>query len=60
MESISSLEKINKKIISYNIIIPLPKKSVAPSEKVQKASGGLDDIKALAVMIRQNDLDNKK
>ena len=30
--------------MSSNIIVPLPKKSVAPSEKFEKASGYLDDI----------------
>ena len=32
------------KAMSSNIIGPLPKKSDAPSEKVEKASGYLDDI----------------
>ena len=31
--------------MSSNIIGPLPKKSYSPSEKVEKASGYLDDIK---------------
>ena len=31
--------------MSYNTIGPLPKKSDAPSEKVRKESGDLDDIK---------------
>ena len=31
--------------MSSNIIVPLPKKSDAPSEKVEKESGDLDDTK---------------
>ena len=46
--------------MSYNIIRPSPDKSVAPGEKVEKASGNLEDIKAPVVMIRQNDLYNKR
>ena len=30
--------------MSYNIIGPFPNKSYAPSEKVKKSSGDLDDI----------------
>ena len=30
--------------MSYDIFGPFPKKSDAPSEKVEKASGDLDDI----------------
>ena len=33
--------------MSYNTIGPLPKKSDAPSEKVEKSSGDLDDFKNL-------------
>ena len=43
-----------------NIISSLPKKSVSPSERVEKASGNLDDIEAPVVMIHQKDLDDKK
>ena len=43
-----------------NIIVPLPNKSVAPSYKLEQASGNLDDIEAPVVMIRRNYLDNKK
>ena len=46
--------------MSSNIINPLPKKSVAPSEKFEKASGDLDDIKEPVVTIRRNYFDNKK
>ena len=46
--------------MSSNIIGPLPKKSVAPSDRVEKSSGNFDDIKEPVVMIRQNYLDNKK
>ena len=46
--------------MSSNIIGPSPKKLVAPSEKVEKASGGLDDIEAPVFTIHQKDLDNKK
>ena len=48
------------KIMSYNIIGPLPKKSVEPINKVEKSSGNLDDIEETVVMIRQKGLDNKK
>ena len=43
-----------------NIIWPSPKKLVAPSEKVEKSSGNLDDIEAPVARISQTDLDNKK
>ena len=43
-----------------NIIGILPKKSVAPSEKVEKSSGNLNGIEELVVAIRQRDLDHKK
>ena len=46
--------------MSSYIIGPLPNKSVAPSEKVEKVSGDLDDIKDPVVTIRQNYLDNEK
>ena len=46
--------------MSSNIIGPSPKRSVAPSDKVDKASGELDDIEAPVVTICQNYLDNKK
>ena len=46
--------------MSYNIIGPLPKKSVEPINKVEKSSGNLDDIEETVVMIRQKGLDNKK
>ena len=46
--------------MSSNIIDPLPKKSVAPSEKFEKASGDLDDIKEPVVTIGQNYLDIEK
>ena len=42
-----------------NITNQSPKKSVAPSENIKKASGNLDDIKVPVVMIRQKYLDNK-
>ena len=45
--------------MSSNIIVPLPKKSVAPGEKVEKPSGDLDDIKEPVVTIRQKCLDNE-
>ena len=35
-----------------NVIDPLPKKSVSPSEKVEKASGDSDDIEEPLVTIR--------
>ena len=38
----------------------MPKKPVAPNEKVEKASGNLDDIKAPVVTICRKVLDNKK
>ena len=44
----------------YNIIGPLPKKSVALSETVEKASGYLDDIEEPVVTICRKYLDNKK
>ena len=46
--------------MSSNIICPSPKKSVAPSEKVEKPSGNFDDIEVPVATIRQKDLDNKK
>ena len=39
--------------MSSNIIGPSPKKLVAPSEKVEKASGYLDDIEAPVFTIHQ-------
>ena len=39
----------SNKTMSYNIIVPLTKKSDAPSEKFEKASRDLDDIKELLV-----------
>ena len=42
-----------------NIIGQTPKKSVAPSEKIEKSSGDLDDIKAPVVVIPRKDLDYK-
>ena len=44
--------------MSSNIISSLPNKSVATSEKVEKASGDLDDIEVPVVTIRRKDLDN--
>ena len=38
--------------MSYIIIGLLPKKSVPPSEKVEKSSRNLDDIEEPVVMIR--------
>ena len=46
--------------MSSNIIGPFPNKSVAPSERVEKAIGGLSDIEALVFMIHWKYLDNKK
>ena len=46
--------------MSSDIIVASPKKSVAPSEKVEKASWDLDGIEATVVMIHWKDLDNKK
>ena len=46
--------------MSSNIIGPLPNKSVAPSEKVEKASGNLIDMEEPVVTIRINDLYNRK
>ena len=46
--------------MSYNIIGPLSKKSVAPSEKIKKASGNLDETKEPVVMIPRKDLEKKK
>ena len=43
-----------------NIIGPLPKKSVAPSEKNEKGSGNLDDIEAPVDMICRKDIDHLK
>ena len=40
-----------EKPMSSNIIGPLPKKSVSPCKKVEKASSSLDDIKAPVVTI---------
>ena len=57
---IRSLEKIRQKLMLFNIIGASPEKSVAPSEKVEKVSGNLDDIKDPVVMICQKDLYNKK
>ena len=48
------------KVLPYNLIIPSPNKSVAPSDKVEKGSGGLDYIEYPVVTIRQKYLDNKK
>ena len=65
LESTSSLEKIKQKNHASNIISPSEKKSVAPSEKVapserdEKGSGTLEDIKEPVVMICRKDLDNK-
>ena len=42
------------------MIDPLPKKSIAPIERVEKSSGNLDDIEALVVTICQKGLDNIK
>ena len=44
--------------MSSNIIGPSPKKSVAPSDNLEKASGYLDYIGAPVVTIRRKDLDN--
>ena len=38
------MKKSNSEIMLSNNIGPLPKKSDAPSEKVEKSSGDLDDI----------------
>ena len=46
--------------MSYNIIGPLPNKSVAPNEKVEKSSADLDEIEEPVVRIRQNYLDDEK
>ena len=43
-----------------NIIGPFPKKSEAPSDKVEKASGYYYEIKEPVVTISRNYLDNKK
>ena len=51
LESIILIENIKEKTTSSNIIVPLPKKSVAPSEKVEGASGNSDDIEAPVVTI---------
>ena len=48
-----------KLIMSSNIIGPSPNKLVAPSEKLEKASGDLYDIKAPVVMICLKYLGNK-
>ena len=60
LELIFFLDKIRQKILPSNIIVPLPKKSLSPSEKVKKASGNLDDIEAPVVTIRRKDLYDKK
>ena len=46
--------------MSSNIIGPLPKESVAPSDKVEKSSGDLDGIETPVVNIRRKGLGNKK
>ena len=46
--------------MSSNIIGPFPKKSVAPSERVEKKSDNQDDIEEPVLTIRKKDLDNKK
>ena len=46
--------------MSSNIIDPMPYKSVAPIEEVEKASGQLDDIKDPVVTIHKTYLDNEK
>ena len=46
--------------MSSNIIGPFPKKSVSPSEKVEKASEDLDDIEEPVVTIRKKYLDNER
>ena len=46
--------------MSSNIIGPLPKKSVAQSEKIEKSSGDFDDIEEPVIKIRQKYLDNEK
>ena len=46
--------------MSSNIIGPVPKKSLAPSEKVEKASGDLDYIEDPVVTIRRKYLDIEK
>ena len=46
--------------MSSNIIIPLNKKPEEWSEKLEKASGNLDDTKAPVVMICRKYLYNKK
>ena len=46
--------------MSYNIIVPFPKKSDAPSEKVKKVSRDLDDIeKPLVTTIDTVDKEEK-
>ena len=45
--------------MASNIIGPSPNKLVAPSEKLEKASGDLYDIKAPVVMICLKYLGNK-
>ena len=66
MESISFLDNIKHKIImSSNIIVPSPNKSVATSdkvvqsEKVEKVNVTLDDIEDPVFKICQKNLDNK-
>ena len=44
--------------MSYNTIGQLPKKSVSPSEKLEKERRNLGDIKVPEVMIHQKDLDH--
>ena len=46
--------------MSSNIIGPFPKKYVSPSEKVEKASGDLDDIEEPVITIRKKYLDNER
>ena len=43
-----------------NIISTSPKKSVASSERVEKASGNFDYIEAPVVTIHRKELGNKK
>ena len=44
--------------MSSNIIGPSPKKSVSPSEKVEKEGGNVDYIEEPVVLIYQKDWDN--
>ena len=46
--------------MSSDIIVASPKKSVAPSKSLKKASGNLYNIEAPVVMIIQKDSDNKR